>query len=226
MKDLVLEIINSYEERLTTIEGLIESTFSSVDGPEAALLRVQDESDKLKESLREAFARNCSLRRKDFDILMSATFDEAAIKKTGLEKERDRVQGELKALLNKQKILIASIRDELSGLDSGISNAGNIEALLDDLKKNWKCEGEEAISLLREFHLQVKTFCREQEILNEKLQTLLKRGEFLRLRDLRQLEAAKNQKKREEVRATRRENLMRMLDSFKDERREMSLKRP
>ncbi len=118
------------------------------------------------------------------------------------------------------------MKERLSGFDSGNSDQPDLEALLVDLKTNLRYEGEEAISLLRNFHLRIAAFCREQELLNHKLKSLLNRGKYLRLEDLRELEAARNHEQRKEARASRLEDLNRMLGHFKEERREMSQKHP
>ncbi len=92
MKDLVVEIISLYEERLIIVEGLISNTLDDTASPDAAFLKVQDEGERLKESLKEACARQCSLRRKDFDALMASTFDAAFARKSEIEEERDLVK--------------------------------------------------------------------------------------------------------------------------------------
>jgi hypothetical protein len=226
LKDLVVEIINSYEERLITVESLISNTLDDAASPDAAFSKVRDEGERLKESLKEACAHNCSLRRKDFDALMASTFDVAFARKSEIEEERDRVREKLASHLGKQKKLIVLLKEQLLSFNSGSSNQQDIEALLRDLRTNLRYESEEAISLLRNFHLRIAAFCREQEFLNHKLQNLLERGKYLRLEDLRELEAARDNEQRKEVRASRRDDLNRMLSHFKEERREMSQKHP
>ena len=74
MQEMVLDLINSYEHRVVTVESLINNAFESGEYSDEGLSQAYSQSQKLKEELRETLVRNCSLRRKDFDVTTAMVF--------------------------------------------------------------------------------------------------------------------------------------------------------
>jgi hypothetical protein len=221
MENPVLELVASYEQRLSTVDSLISNTYeTTADSEEAfeSLCHTQDENERLMTSLREILAQHRSFRRKDFDKLVNQTFGNVQISKQAIELERKQLRDSLTVYIRSQKQLIASLRGRLSDFASGSCNQEKLEIALNEIKKNYLGEGEHVFAQLRNFRLKVRTFCREQQILNDRIQRLLERGENLSLEDFRQFDAIRVNDQRRDQREIRREEVEILLARFRDER--------
>ena len=65
MSELVLDIVSCYENRISMVEELVTGEYHTTTTLDASLVAVAEERVRLKTSLQEMLARNCSLRRKD-----------------------------------------------------------------------------------------------------------------------------------------------------------------
>ena len=68
--NIVDHIVSSYETRVQNMGTLFHTTHQILQGFQDSLLDTKEEQEKLNAELREKFARNKSLRRKDFDYMM------------------------------------------------------------------------------------------------------------------------------------------------------------
>jgi hypothetical protein len=222
MQELVLDLINSYEHRVDTVENLINNAFETGVDSDEGLTLAYCHSQKLKEDLRETMVRNCSLRRKDFDASMSLVFNRVEQKKTAIENERKQIRELLKAYLNRQKVLISALKDQLTNFSLGNTNKDSLELLLDDIKISQKEEGEQTFSLLKDIQFRLKTFRLELADLNSNLERILERGELLKVEDLRQLRSTLAVERRKAERKERREEVGILLAGFNRERLELT----
>ncbi|MBN1191301.1 MAG: hypothetical protein JXA46_16215 [Dehalococcoidales bacterium] len=222
MKDLVLDLINSYEERVVMVESLIENAYEAASDSDKELSRFYDDTQKLRDDLREILVKNCSLRRKDFDAYTAVFFSSIEKKKNEIENERKLVREILKAYLNRQKDLVIELKTQLEKFSSEGSNKSSLEMLLSNMKNTQKEEGEQTFSLLRDIQLRLKIFRLELADLNSNLQRILERGELLKLEDLRQFQSAMAQERRKAERKERKEDVERMLAEFNRKRQEIT----
>jgi len=218
MKELVLDLVNCCENRISMVEELITGAHYATATLNASLGELADERARLKASLQEILARNCSLRRKDFNILMGRIISDSEMKKSGLEEERKRVREELKGYVDEQKQLVTSLRQQLVKFTHDKEGKDALEATIAKMKVAYQHKGQQVFALLRDFQLRLEAFQREQEEINQKLQRLVERGEALRFEDLRQLEAAKAGQERKVERELRRQDMERLLAHFKGQR--------
>ena len=218
MKDLVLDLVTSCENRMSMVEELVSGAYHTTATLDESLAEVTEKRAGLKTSLREILVRNCSLRRKDFNILMEKIISESERKKQELEEERTRVKQELEGYLAKQKELVTSLRQQL--VDFTYEEAGKeaLEATIARIRTAYQDKGQQVFSLLRDFQLRLDSFRVEQEEINHKLQGLVERGESLSLEDLRQLEAVKAGEERRVERQLRRQEVEKLLARFKEQR--------
>jgi len=221
MKELVLDLINSYEHRVVTVESLINSAFETVVDSDEGLSQAYNTTQKLRMDLRETLVRNCSLRRKDFDACTSMVFSRIDKKKMDIENERKQIREILKAYLGKQKELVIALKEQLAKFSLGSSNKDSLELLLSDIKTSQKEEGERTFSLLRDIQFRLNTFRIELADLNSNLQRILERGELLKLDDFRQLQSTMAQKRRKAERKERKEDVERLLAHFSRNRQEI-----
>ena len=220
MKNMVLDLIDSYENRVIVIESLITSGSDTSMDSNDGLRQAYETGQKLRDDLRETLVRNCSLRRKDFDAFTAKVFADIEVKKTEIEEERKLVKERLKAYLGQQKELVTVLKEQLTKFNAEGSNKDNLETILGDIKTSHKEEGEQTFALLRDFQLRLKTFCQELEELNRRLQRVLARGELLKIEDLRQLQATLAHEWRTAERKARKEDVQRLLAHFNRERQE------
>jgi DNA polymerase III delta prime subunit len=220
MKDMVLDLINSYEHRVTTVESLIDSAYETTMDSDEWLSLAYERGQKLRAEIRETLVRNCSLRRKDFDAFASKVFSNIDTKKMEIENQRKLTREILKAYLGRQKLLVIVLKQQLAEFSMEGSNKDSLELLLSDIKTSQKEEGEQTLALLRDMQFRLKTFRQELADLNDNLQRILKRGELLKLEDLRQLRSALANERRKAEKEARKEDVSRLLAHFNRERQE------
>jgi len=220
MQDMVLDLINSYENRVVTVESLINSAYETTVDSDEGLSLAYETGQKLRAEIREILVRNCSLRRKDFDAFASKVFSSIDTKKIEIENQRKLTREILKAYLGRQKELVTSLKEQLAKFSLEGSNRDSLELILSGIKTSQKEEGEQTFALLRDIQFRLKTFRQELADLNDNLQRILKRGELLKLEDLRQLQSALAHERRKAEKEVRKEDVSRLLAHFNRERQE------
>jgi hypothetical protein len=214
MKDLVLDLIDSYENRVVTVESLIDNAYETTADSDEGLAESYSIIQRLRDDLRETLVKNCSLRRKDFDAFTAMLFSSVEKKKMDIDNERKLIREILKAYLGRQKELVIALKEQLTVFCPEDSNKDNLESLLDEIKTSQKEEGEQTFSLLSDIQLRLKTFRMELADLNSNLKRILERGELLKLEDLRQLQSTMSQERRKTERQERKEDVERLLAHF------------
>jgi len=219
MESLVLDIINSYENRISMVESLITTAYWPAVGFDDSLAELDKEREGLKTSLQETLSKNCCLRRKDFNGLIERVLADSESKEREIQEERKRAVETLKEYLDKQKELAASLREQLVEFTQENGDKDSLGAIISDFKSAYQDKGEQVFALLRNFRLHLEVFRREQEEINHKLQRLVDRGQALRIEDLRQIETAKARQDRKVEGELRREDVERLLAHFKQQRK-------
>lgn len=218
MKNLVLDLVASCENRISMVEELVTGAYYATTTLDASLAEVREQGARLKSSLQEMLAKNCSLRRKDFNVLMNKVISESEIRKRDLEEQRKCVKDELKGYLDEQKQLISSLRQQLVNFTDENTDKDALETTVARMRTAYQHKGQQVFTLLRDFQIRLEVFRKEQAEINHKLQRLLERGESLKIEDLRQLETARAHQEREIERRLRRQGVERLLANFKEER--------
>ena len=218
MDELVLDIVTCYENRISMVEELVTGEYYTTTTLDASLAAVAEERARLKTSLQEILARNCSLRRKDFSTLMERITSEFEKSKSELEEEREYVREGLKRYLDEQKQLVTSLRQQLVDFTDEKADKRALEITIAKIKAAYQHRGEQVFALLRDFQVCLESFRMEQEEINHKLLRLVERGESLRLEDMRQLEATKTGQERRAERELRQQEVERLLAHFKERR--------
>lgn len=218
MEEMILELVSSYENRISMVEELVTAVYHTTATSSESLDKLEKERKGLKANLQETLAKNCSLRRKDFNRLMEEILSDSERKRMEIEEERRQVKEKLQEYLNGQKELAASLRKRLIGFTSEKTDKDNLEIIITQLKAAYQDKGEDVFVMLHAFELHLEAFQREQEEINHKLQRLVDRGKSLSTEELRQLEATKAREDRKAERELRRESTERLLAHFKQQR--------
>jgi len=216
----VLELITSYESRIATVEELMTTAYQATETSGGRFDILDEERERLKTGLQKTLARNCSLRKKDFNRLLERLLSDSNRNREAIEEERNRVREKVKEYLDEQKKLANYLRQQLVELTQEKTDKGCLDAIIGNIKATYADKGQFLFTMLRDFQLHLEAFRREQEETNHKLQRLVERGESLSLEDLRQLEAAKARDERQADRELRREEVDRLLSHFRQQRQE------
>lgn len=220
MIDPVLNLITSYESRIATVEELMTTAYQATETSDGNFDVIDEERERLKTGLQKTLARNCSLRKKDFNRLLERVLFDSSKKRRAIEEERSWVREKVKEYLDEQKQMANYLRQQLIELAKEKTDKGCLDAIIGNIKATYEDKGQHLFIMLRDFQLHLEAYQREQEEINHKLQRLVDRGESLSLEDLRQLEAAKARQDRRANRELRREEVDRLLSHFRQQRRE------
>ena len=216
----VLELITSYESRIATVEELMTTAYQATVTSNGSFDILDEERERLKTGLQKTLAKNCSLRKKDFNRLLERLLSDSTKNREAIEKERSQVREKVKEYLDEQKQLASYLRQQLVELTQEKMDKGCLDAVIGKIKASYEDTGQRLFTILRDFQLHLEVFQREQEEINHKLQRLMERGESLSLKDVRQLEAAKTHQERKADRELRREEVDRLLAHFRQQRQE------
>ena len=106
-KDDILEsVISSYEARIQSIDVFFETAGKIVQDFQDSLLNARAEREKINSQLRESLARNASLRKKDFDRMMSTI-------SSYVEQSEQEVRQLSRKYLGEQTKLVRQLRESL-----------------------------------------------------------------------------------------------------------------
>jgi chromosome segregation ATPase len=221
MKDMIMEIVASYENGISMADGLISSAYDAVATFDENWHEIGKERERLKTGIQEILAKNSSLRRKDFGHHIEQILLDGERKRADIEQEQKQLRRVLKDYLDEQKRLIASLRERMGSFSPGDVDRAGLEELINELKMAYQDKGERITVLLQEFQCRLNTFRQEQEEINHRLERLIQRGESLRLEDLRQLQAGHAREERKAGRELRRQEVQRLLSHFGQQRRDV-----
>jgi len=204
MKNIVEDIISSYETRIQSIGVIFDTTHQLLEG-------FKEEREKLSAELRENLAKNESLRRKDFDNMQRGILS--------IQDERGKeVRSILKNYLTEHKEMAFALGENLSKVNEALAKgeAGRIKefrAMIKELLARQEERKEEVTSSLKEFQV-------EQQEMAKRLKELLAKGSQLRIKDLKvMLKEFKGQREqRIFLQEKRREEVRHMIGDFKKER--------
>src|SRR4030067_3344133 len=113
MMEPVLELITSYESRIATVEELMTTAYQATVTSAWSFDVLDEERERLKTGLQKTLARNCSLRKRDFDCLLEQLLSDSNKNRGAIEQERSRVREKVKEYLDEQKQLAICLRQQI-----------------------------------------------------------------------------------------------------------------
>ena len=162
LRALANSIIDSYELRVRTVSTLINQAYQ-------LLKSFQIEIENMIAGLRDNLARAESLRKKDFDQMISDVIER--------RRQREEEAGEtLKRFQEEEGEMISRLREII--LRGNSSSLEDIKAIKEDIFKRQKERENKIIKTLQCFQI-------EQEELRVALKKLLSKGEGVKIKDLR-----------------------------------------
>lgn len=218
MKEVVLDLITSYESGITMAEMMLTQAYDATTAFDGSWSELDKERERLKATLREMLAGSCSLRRKDFSALIERVLSDSEGKRRQIDEEQKRVRRTLKQYLDEQRTLISYLKEQLVGFTQERADKDSLEIIIANIKAAYQSKGKQVFAMLEDFRQQLESFVREQRETNHKLQRLVDRGESLRIEDLRQMEATNTRQARKAEREARRRQVERLLVHFRQRR--------
>jgi len=214
-KENVLDsIISSYEARIQSIEAFFEVTGHIFQDFQDSLLDTRQERGKINSQLRENLARNGSLRKKDFDRMMSVI-------SSHLDQSEQEVRRLSKRYLGEQTKLVQQLREGLRDFKDALTEgqtqkAKELQTLIKEILTKQDESKIEVTSKLKEFQ-------QGQQQTSKMLGDLLAKGKELRIRDFKATlgEFKRQRAERIAYQERRRREVKDMLSEFKAKRTEV-----
>jgi len=164
LRTLANSIIDSYEMRVKTVGALMNQA-------NQLLRSFQIEIEDMMAGLRDNLAKAESLRKKDFDRMMSSVTERRRRTEEEAEENLKRFQVEEEEMISRLRNIV---------LSRNRSSLDDIKAIREDIMKRQKEREKKIIKALKRFQI-------EQEELRIALKKLLSKGEELRIKDLRRM---------------------------------------
>lgn len=181
MKELVHEMVSSYEDRIAAVGEIINNAHQSLED-----LKV--ERRYMSSQLKESLAAGESLRKKDFDKMMRDILENQ-------DEREEHVREVLKNYIEEQKETAGVLKSALEDRHS-TRVAINFKALLEDIQTKQKLTEKNVIGMLRDFR-------EEHEEITGSLRSLLARREKTRLEDFKKTLDSIRKRQKEQAEQTR-----------------------
>jgi len=194
MKRLGMEIVSSYESRISAVAMSIDSTHRILE--DFKIKRVE-----ISNQLRETLAKEGSLRKKDFNEMMKDILSH--------QDEREKqVRDSLKTFLEEQKRIAEIIKKNLA--EGKKVKINDFKKMLQDIQARQKTREDEVKTMLKEFR-------KEYEEMATSLHSLLDKAEAIRIKDFK--ETIKNIRSRQMERV---KEVRARLNGFRTEHQDMA----
>jgi len=207
------KIISSYEARIQSVEAFFEAVGQIFQDFQDSLLSTRQEREKIHNQLRESLARNESLRKKDFDRMMSVISLYLDQSEQEIRKLSQKYLGEQTKLVQQLREGLRNFKDALT--EGRIKKVKELQTLIKEILTKQDESKIEVTSKLKEFQ-------QGQQQTSKMLKDLLAKGEELRIRDFKAMlgEFKRQRKERIACQERRRQGVKDMLGEFKAKRTE------
>jgi translation initiation factor 1 (eIF-1/SUI1) len=162
LKALANSVIDSYEMRVRTVNGLMEQAYGF-------LRSFQMELEEMIERLRDNLAKGESLRKADFDRMMADLSESRLSHQLIAEDVLSRFQKEEMEMIDRLRKIVIS---------GGRSNLKDMESIRDDILRRQKERETGVIQALKRVQV-------EQEELKAAIKRLLSKGEDVKISDFK-----------------------------------------
>ena len=214
-KETVEDVLASYEARIENLSSVFEVSYSLIDCLPESLLDNKQEKEKINIQLRDLLAKNDSLRKKDYDEMMSSVLsfqEECGEEIKGLIKEYFTEERSVALVL---KEALKECKDALTRGD--IEKIKHVQSALKTLFTKQEERKNEIVSKLKEFQ-------REQKEIPRQLTDLVAKGEGLRIRDFKSMISKIKAQRVERIslQKKRKEEVAKMLQDFRAQRQKLA----
>ena len=208
---LMEDIISSYEQRIEGVQSIFDTTRLVLTDFQEGADQAREEQELIHRQLRDILARNEHLRNKDYDLMIQRI----------VEPRREQ-EKEIRALLNEflaeQQRLAASLKERYGQIRDQLAK-GNTPKILDLLKTIEELLAEQNRSK-QELTSNLREAQADQQATVKMVKQLLVKGNTLRIKDFKDMLATIQNQGKERIarKFKRREEVRRMLSTFKQQR--------
>ena len=178
MKNIVEDIISSYETRLESMGVIFDTTHQLLRGFQDSFIDKKQEREKLTVELRNNLAKNNSLRKNDFDNMMQDILSTQ-------DKREKEVRNLLNRYLNERKEMAQALRGNLEKFKDSLAK-GEIQRVK-EFQNMMKEVLDEQEKRKEEVTSKLKAFQKEQKEMAKSLKELLAKDKELRIGDLKSM---------------------------------------
>lgn len=210
-ENILESIVSSYETRMQNVESLFKTTYQLLQGLQDSVLDTKEDQGKIHDKLKESLAKNESLRKKDFDSMMSVISSHR-------DKDEQKVRNLSKSYLNEQTNLIHELREGLRNFRDALAKGESqrvkeFETVIKEILAKQEQRKQEVSSELKKFQ-------KNQREMVRRLKGLLAKGRELRIKDLKSMlnEFKIQHKNRIDQQRGRRKKVQEMLGGFRKDR--------
>jgi hypothetical protein len=215
LKETVEDILASYETRIENLSSIFEVSQSLIDCLPESLLDNKQEKEKINIQLRDLLAKNDSLRKKDYDKMMSGVL-------SFQEECGEEIKGLVKEYFTEERSVALVLKEALKECKDALARGEvekikHVQSALKTLFTRQEERKSEIVSRLREFQ-------GEQKEIPRQLTDLLAKGEALRIMDFKlMITKIKAQRvERVSLRKTRKDEVAKMLQDFRKQRQKLA----
>jgi glucan-binding YG repeat protein len=179
MKNVILECISFYENAVFKIEKIIIEKVNQFEYEQN-----HEDREKITLHLQKILAKNCNLRKKDFDLLMHSILFDIEEKERQIKSENSEITKKVKDYLEEQKHLVKSLRLNFAEFNFVKSNLDEIRKLSETFKEEYEKKASEILKELRSFEQHYQFYTNKQNIIMKKLQEIVDKDKELQVKDL------------------------------------------
>jgi|GEM_PF-490540 len=209
---LMEDIISSYEQRIEGVQSIFDTTRLILTDFQEDADQAREEQELIHRQLRDVLARNEHLRNKDYDLMIQRI----------IEPRREQ-EKEIRALLNEfladQQRLAESLKERYGQIRDQLAKGDTPKIL--DLLKSIKALLAEQDRSKQELTSNLREAQADQQATVMLVKQLLVKGNTLRIKDFKDMLATIQNQRKERItrKFKRREEVRRMLATFKQQRR-------
>jgi len=176
-------ILSSYEDRVKKIqaafqssENITESSHSLFNNIHNSLIELKQEREKLNARLCVTLAKNSSLRKKDYNLLMAGILN-------ALDEKEKEAETRFASFFEAQKETVQSLKNGMLDIkDLPAENAGGKITILKEqvsqISKQLELRKESVIKTFKDFQLM-------HDRMMERLENLLEKGDHIMIQDIK-----------------------------------------
>lgn len=228
MKEIVEAIIASYENRISAVRAIIETTYQTLESYQEEMQRNKEERREVNTQLKEMLTKQQHLRRKDFNKMMEEISVGVNKRRKEIEEKQNLVRKRLGNYFDEQKNTATNLREKLSIFTDNLkkddsTRIKDFKLFLSNIQIQQETRGDEVKQMLRDFREKSEIFQKYHEQIVQTLRDLLSKGNSLRIRDFKAklIELQSQQIERSTLWEEERKDTMEMLHGFHQERKKV-----
>lgn len=187
--NFILECINFYENAIFEIEKIIIGKINEFEDE-----KNQDDRKDVVIYLQNVLAKNCNLRKKDFDVLMDNILSDIQAKETDINYKKVQIIEKVRIYLDEQKQSVKFLRMGFARF-SLESNLDELRQLSENFRKEYEQKAFQMLSELKRFEGEYQVYKNKKNKVMGKLQQLLDKGKELQVKDLIKIKEDQNVEK-------------------------------